>query len=265
MQTVYTYKELLLLSACLSSGFLSYKESWRSCFKEKRTCTDLWQPAKNQIDSGNEHSLICREAFSRRSLLLWSAAAGDECFSTAWCSEKQTQCLLRSQAEPAQGLLSTYTESAWMPKDETAGTSCSHHGERRGPGMKSCGTRSPSCMANGRGAEAVVWGGASHSSPGLTSLGQGFGTGPGRQLSYCPQQPPHPGQLPPLLYQKLALQVWFRWQSWRISVQLWGYPFPSVLSVLFTWWSCCTLFMPPNPAGERSYKPQLPKKWVRSV
>lgn len=32
---------------------------------------------------------------------------------------------------------------------------------------------------------------------------------PSRQLSYCPQQPPNPGQPPPLLYQQLALQIWW--------------------------------------------------------
>lgn len=68
--------------------------------------------------------------------------------------------LLHSQAEPAQGLSSVFTESLGMPKAETPGTSCSHHGERQEPGMKSCGTQSPSWIAHGRVARAVVQGGA---------------------------------------------------------------------------------------------------------
>lgn len=85
--------------------------------------------------------------------------------------------LLYSQAEPAQGLSSMYTESVWVPRDERLGTSCSHHDERQERGMKSCGIQSPGWIAHCRMAKALVRGGASHSSTGITPVWQGLGTG----------------------------------------------------------------------------------------
>lgn len=165
--------------------------------------------------------------------------------------------LLRSQAEPAQGLSSTFTESLGMPKDETPGTSCSHCGVRQEPGTKSSGTQSPSWIT-------APWQG-----------GQGCGARRGQpQLPRAHTSPAglwhRPGRQPTAASLPWAGSTSFipttgpadmvRWQSRRISIQLWGHPFPSVLSVLFTRCSCGTLLTPPNPAGERSYKPQLPRR-----